>query len=340
MEHAMRRHRLHRLLAHAIEPEAFEAIITPIFADWQHELCEASESTWKRGRAHVHLCLALARVWVSTGLRLWTIPVRRVLSVGILSAIGMALVVWTLSTPHDGLGPFLPFLLMAAVAPFVFRAEGAGRTFRAMFWSCAATGMLMLSVVIAYFLLGYGGTARSASAPFIGFSLLSAAVMAGSLIVAAASTAHAPDAASTVRRAGLALLVGTIAFVVTQRCMSSLRYGTLDVDFGMVISALFYFLVPMSVLHVPVVAVLGRRCERPGSIALLSGLLCPVTLIVLDALSNGEMGIDWFFGRYATGSVIVFVREAIPYLAGSIAIGWSLQRPAASVALEAAPAAD
>ena len=265
---------------------------------------------------------------VTVNFALWSPPVRLVLSIGCLSAIGMAAVNWTLSLRHGSLpGPFVPFFLMAAVAPLVFRTTGTSPTFRATFWSCATTGMLMLSVVMAHFLLGHGGRPTSAWAPLIGFSLLSVAVIAGSLIAAAASTARAPDAASTVRRAGLALFAGTIGFVVAQRGISSIQYRTVDVDFGVVFAALFYFLVPMALLHVPAVVVLGRHCRRRSSLVLLSGVLCPLTLIVLDALTNGEMGLDWFFGRYATGSVLVFLRDAIPYFAGSVAIGWSLGRP-------------
>jgi hypothetical protein len=314
--------RLYRALARLVDASTFEHVITPIFADLDHELHHATR-TVDRTSACMRCLAALARVWLSGNLG--SPLVQRVTVVFGIAVAGMVLVLWSVSTRHFS-PPFLVFLGMAIVGPILLRVCHAGRTYRQMFINCVIVSLVMVITLVTY----YSASARefSLERTLGAFAVLSAWATAMctilALFVSDRSTRNTLGA-----RVGSALLAGTLVWLA---CLvpSIDRQDVFETRLfvGLWLQALMFASFAL-VFHIPLLFAASRALHGRWTLALVGGILCISPMLAQDYLA-GEFGPDWFFGEYAPKTsaegLARFARDAWPYCLSTAAVGWSFGR--------------
>jgi hypothetical protein len=253
---AARERRLHRLLARLVDEPTFDHVITPIFADLEHE-SRAAASVSRRYLAHARCYLALARVLVF-GVRMWNTQAKWTLAVMALTILGIAPLLSRPALLSHYPGQFAPFVVMAVAAPFVLRLARAARSPFQVMGSCA-----IITIAMVLSMAAYVGNMPRFGFPTRGLITIGITTCVGFVLAAAAAADARSD--SSRRRTAIVLLVGAAFYAVIDSTVVlwQLRaYLTWPLGVAVVTSiagGALLFTVPATLVVLPVVMLLRRR---------------------------------------------------------------------------------
>jgi hypothetical protein len=311
---AMPGRRLYRWLETLVDEETFQSVVTPVFADLDHEV-HAADGRTARLVAHLRCYTALLRVCASGG-GSWRTPVKRFITTLGLSAAGAGAALWAIRERSDNV-LMMVFLGMGILVPVMLRALDAGRSFRHVLQSCLTVGLFMTATLLVYM------QPRQGAIAFLRAGAVFACVAMSYVFIALAASRREPERESVVHRSAVALAFGALCSVVVgtaaRLVLGNARFSGLHVVSGEAVRALV-FATAAAIFLVPIVLVIRKGVRHRWLLALLSGVAFPIPLFgVLVVAMDGNIG--RIVSRF---DPFVFTPFDLPYVVACAAIGWML----------------
>lgn len=317
------------LLAQAerlLDPRLVASIIVPTIADLQHEVEGAGPGLPNRIWAFTVGYAAIARLLVVDGL-IWRLPMRRMLVIVLLGALGAGLFLAAASGDHTTISGIAAMVAVAVLTPLVLRRTDPTCSYRRAFANCFAIGMVMVTTSWAWALVSSGSVGR---VPWYAYVLTIAFLMTcvgfGSALAAAA--AWQPEKESLVRRRAMQVVAAAGLFVVAYLVeYFSLYTRVWDRRVLFTASvALFiglFFAAVVTAVYLPVLLGVRRVASLATARALLTVLgacLFPVPLLGLPFL-QGRLTSTW---QFLVAHPHTLATSAVPYVIAGAFLGWVL----------------
>jgi hypothetical protein len=321
---SMTGHSLHRLLVRLVDAPTFDHVITPVFADLDYEIGQATTVS-QRWIARVQCYAAIARIALTAGVRM-QMPIKRLVITLALSVAGAGTMIWLARTNRREAPMLGVFIALGVLAPIALRGLQAGRTFRELALSLLTIGWVTTVPVFIYAYLQWDVvTSAKLLMTLANFGVIGMAC----ILIAAVASIREPRRESVVRQSALALLFGvvcsTLVAIALRLWISYPAASGFRITWvaGALVQAITFALAAALFL-VPLVVLVRRRIKKRWLLALLSGMAFPIPLFAVVAVvaaieRNGEILARWF-------SPLAFTVFVLPFIAACAGIGWVLSR--------------
>lgn len=311
---------LYTIAEQHLDAESVHSLIAPTIADLQYELAEAGPHWLSRTAALCRGYVAVVRLVTHSQ---WKPPMRNLLVVLLLGAVGAVSAITVASSTRVGPAPLAAVLIVAAISVAVLRFMRLNLTYRQAFLNSVGIGLLTLVPFTAWTVREAGtvGIPWYAYPLVLGFIVF--CVGSGSALAAAVAWEPPVGRRPVLRTISIQILTGCGVFAVAHFVIGFLWAGgaNLAAVLGWTAFRFFFFAAVASVLYVPIILVVGRLIRVRLPMAVVGAALFPIPLLGLPFLQGrGSSYARWLSGL----SALEFVVNALPYVLAGAALGWLL----------------